>query len=216
MYLRTVELLSGLSDPQLDALLHGSRSRVYPKGSVVVNEGDPSHALFIVKSGSLKVYLNDEEGKEVVLSTLEPGEYFGELGLIDDAPRSASVVALENSDLLQVPKDAFQQLLEQYPDALHIVTRNLVGQVRRLTDSVRTLALLDVFGRIVRLLTSLGVEDNDGRLVISPKLTQKDIASRVGSSREMVSRIFKDLVIGGYLTFDSDSITVNKKLPAKW
>jgi CRP/FNR family cyclic AMP-dependent transcriptional regulator len=147
---------------------------------------------------------------------LEPGEYFGELGLIDDAPRSASVVALENSDLLQVPKDAFQQLLEQYPDALHIVTRNLVGQVRRLTDSVRTLALLDVFGRIVRLLTSLGVEDNDGRLVISPKLTQKDIASRVGSSREMVSRIFKDLVIGGYLTVDSDSITVNKKLPAKW
>ncbi|MFN7667953.1 MAG: cyclic nucleotide-binding domain-containing protein, partial [Burkholderiales bacterium] len=124
MYLRTVELLSGLSDPQLDALLHGSRSRVYPKGSVVVNEGDPSHALFIVKSGSLKVYLNDEEGKEVVLSMLEPGEYFGELGLIDDAPRSASVVALENSDLLQVPKDAFQQLLEQYPDALHIVTRN--------------------------------------------------------------------------------------------
>ncbi|MFY8129378.1 MAG: Crp/Fnr family transcriptional regulator, partial [Burkholderiaceae bacterium] len=146
-----------------------------------MNEGDPSHALFIVKSGSLKVYLNDEEGKEVVLSTLEPGEYFGELGLIDDAPRSASVAALENSDLLRVPRDAFQQLLEQYPDALHIVTRNLVGQVRRLTDSVRTLALLDVFGRIVRLLTSLGVEDNDGRLVISPKLTQKDIASRVGS-----------------------------------
>lgn len=216
MYLFSVELFSGLSDQQLEALLHGSRSRAYAKGSVVVNEGDPSHALYIVKSGSLKAYLNDEDGKEIILSTLGSGEYFGELGLMDDAPRSASVAALENSDLLQVPKEAFQQLLEQYPDALHIVTRNLVGQIRRLSDNVRTLALLDVFGRVVRLLTSLGIEDGDGRLVISPKLTQQEIASRVGSSREMVSRIFKDLVIGGYLTLSSDSITVNKKLPAKW
>jgi CRP/FNR family cyclic AMP-dependent transcriptional regulator len=216
MYLFSVELFSGLSDQQLEALLHGSRSRAYAKGSVVVNEGDPSHALYIVKSGSLKAYLNDEDGKEIILSTLGSGEYFGELGLMDGAPRSASVAALENSDLLQVPKEAFQQLLEQYPDALHIVTRNLVGQIRRLSDNVRTLALLDVFGRVVRLLTSLGIEDGDGRLVISPKLTQQEIASRVGSSREMVSRIFKDLVIGGYLTLSSDSITVNKKLPAKW
>jgi CRP/FNR family cyclic AMP-dependent transcriptional regulator len=216
MNLQTVELFSGLSDQQLDALLHGSRTRFFSKGTVVVHEGEPGQALFIIKSGSLKAYLNDDEGKEVVLSTLGPGEYFGELALIDHAARSASIAALETSELLQVPKEAFQELLEQHPEVVHTLIRNLVGQVRRLSDNIRTLALLDVFGRIVRLLTSLGVEDTQGRLMIAPKLTQREIANRVGSSREMVSRILKDLAIGGYITIDSDSIVVNKKFPARW
>jgi CRP/FNR family cyclic AMP-dependent transcriptional regulator len=216
MNLHTVELFSGLSDQQLDALLHGSRTRFFSKGTVVVHEGELGQALFIIKSGSLKVYLNDDEGKEVVLSTLGPGEYFGELALIDHAARSASIAALEPSELLQVPKEAFQELLRQHPEVVHMVLRNLVGQVRRLSDNIRTLALLDVFGRIVRLLTSLGIEDPQGRLVITPKLTQREIANRVGSSREMVSRILKDLAIGGYITIDSDSMMVNKKFPARW
>jgi CRP/FNR family cyclic AMP-dependent transcriptional regulator len=216
MNLHTVELFSGLSDQQLDALLHGSRTRFFSKGTVVVHEGELGQALFIVQSGSLKVYLNDDEGKEVVLSTLGPGEYFGELALIDHAARSASIAALEPSELVQVPKEAFQELLRQHPEVVHMVLRNLVGQVRRLSDNIRTLALLDVFGRIVRLLTSLGTEDAQGRLIITPKLTQREIANRVGSSREMVSRILKDLVIGGYITIDSDSMMVNKKFPARW
>jgi CRP/FNR family cyclic AMP-dependent transcriptional regulator len=216
MNLHTVELFSGLSDQQLDALLHGSRTRFFSKGTVVVHEGELGQALFIIKSGSLKAYLNDDEGKEVVLSTLGPGEYFGELALIDHAARSASIAALEPSELVQVPKEAFQELLRQHPEVVHMVLRNLVGQVRRLSDNIRTLALLDVFGRIVRLLTSLGTEDAQGRLIITPKLTQREIANRVGSSREMVSRILKDLVIGGYITIDSDSMMVNKKFPARW
>ena len=216
MNLHTVELFSGLSDQQLDALLHGSRTRFFSKGTVVVHEGELGQALFIIKSGSLKAYLNDDEGKEVVLSTLGPGEYFGELALIDHAARSASIAALEPSELVQVPKEAFQELLRQHPEVVHMVLRNLVGQVRRLSDNIRTLALLDVFGRIVRLLTSLGTEDAQGRLIITPKLTQREIANRVGSSREMVSRILKDLAIGGYITIDSDSMMVNKKFPARW
>ena len=216
MFLRTVDIFSGLTDQQLETLLKGSRYRLYNKGTVIVTEGDSAHALFIVKTGALKAYLSDNDGKEIILSTLGPNDYFGELALIDDEPRSATVAAMERSEVLQVPKEAFQQLVLQDPQAMQTIARSLVKQVRELTDSVRTLALVDVFGRIVHLLNAVGVTNTAGHLVISPKLTQQDIASRVGSSREMVSRIFKDLVIGKYIVIDQDSITVCKPLPMKW
>jgi CRP/FNR family transcriptional regulator, cyclic AMP receptor protein len=216
MFLRTVDILSGLTDEQLETLLRGSRLRVYTKGTVIVTEGDAAQALFIVKTGALKAYLSDNDGKEVILSTLGPNDYFGELALIDDAPRSATVASLERSEVLQVPKDAFQQLVLQDPQALQAVTHSLVARIRQLTDNVRTLALVDVFGRIVHLLNALGVTNAEGHLVITPKLTQQDIASRVGSSREMVSRIFKDLIIGKYIVIDQHSIKVCKQLPMKW
>jgi CRP/FNR family cyclic AMP-dependent transcriptional regulator len=216
MFLRTVDIFSGLTDEQLETLLRGSRFRVYTKGTVIVTEGDAAQALFIVKTGALKAYLSDNDGKEVILSTLGPNDYFGELALIDDAPRSATVASLERSEVLQVPKDAFQQLVLHDPQALQAVTHSLVARIRQLTDNVRTLALVDVFGRIVHLLNTVGVINTEGHLVISPKLTQQEIASRVGSSREMVSRIFKDLVIGKYIVIDQHSIKVCKPLPMKW
>lgn len=214
--LRKVDIFSGLGAEQLELLLRDCRFRSYAKGSVIVTEGDSAHALFIIRQGTLKAYLSDIDGKEVILSTLGANDYFGELALLDDSPRSASVAALERSELLQVPKDAFQQWLHADPLALPVITRSLVGRVRQLTDSVRTLALVDVFGRIVHLFNTLGVVDAHGQLVVSPKLTQQQIASRVGSSREMVSRIFKDLVIGGYIAIEDDCIRVCKPLPMKW
>jgi CRP/FNR family transcriptional regulator, cyclic AMP receptor protein len=216
MFLRTVGIFSGLTDQQLDTLLRGSRHRSYAKGSVIVTEGDSAHALFVVKTGALKAYLTGDDGKEVILSTLGPNDYFGELALIDDEPRSAMVAASERSELLQVPKEAFQQLLLNDPQAMLAVTRSLASKIRQLTDNVRTLALVDVFGRITHLLNALGVANADDHLVISPKPTQQEIASRVGSSREMVSRIFKDLVIGKYIVIDQDCIKVCKPLPMKW
>jgi len=216
MFLRTVDIFSGLSDQQLDLLLQGSRLRSYTKGSIIVTEGDSAHALFIVKTGALKAYLNDSDGKEIILSTLGPNEYFGELALIDDEPRSATVATLERSELLQVQKESFQQLLLNDPQAMQTIVRSLAGKIRNLTDSVRTLALVDVFGRIVSLLNKQGTLNEQGQLVIYPKLTQQEIANRVGSSREMVSRIFKDLVIGKYISIDQDRITVCKPLPMRW
>ena len=216
MFLRTVDILSGLTDQQLETLLRGSRFRNYPKGSVIVTEGDSAHALFIVKTGALKAYLSGNDGKEIILSTLGPNDYFGELALIDEEPRSATVATLKNSELLQVPKEAFQQLVLNDPQAMQAIARSLVARVRSLSENVRTLALVDVFGRIVNLLHKQGTVNERGHLVISPKLTQQDIANRVGSSREMVSRIFKDLVIGHYIVIDQDSITVCKPLPTGW
>jgi CRP/FNR family transcriptional regulator, cyclic AMP receptor protein len=214
--LRNIDLFSGLNDHQLDVLQAGARLRHYTRGSVIVTEGDDAHALFIVGKGTLKAYLSGNDGKEVILSTLGPGDYFGELALIDNEPRSAMVATLEPSELLQISKDVFRQLMLQDPQAMLAVSCSLVARIRHLTDSVRTLALVDVFGRVSRLLEELGSRDAEGHLVIEPKPTQVEIASRVGSSREMVSRIFKDLAIGGYIQIEPDCIRVCKPLPTRW
>jgi CRP/FNR family transcriptional regulator, cyclic AMP receptor protein len=161
------------------------------------------------------VFLMDEQGREVTLSLLGPGDYFGELALIDDEPRSASVMALERSELTQVSRAAFHALMDEQPSCRQRVLRNLAGQVRTLTESVRVMALVDVFGRMSRLFETLAVE-RDGAMVIEQRLTQQDIANFVGASREMVNRILRDLVTGGYISMEHQQIQLLKKLPARW
>lgn len=213
--LRAVPLFAGLPAASLNELAQDARHRAYARGAIVVNEGDPGHALFVVCSGSLKACLSDKQGREVILSMLGPGDYFGELALLDDAPRSATVAAVEPTELLVVTKTAFQALLHRQPDSMQAVVRELVGRVRELTDNVRALALVDVFGRIVRLLHSLAVTEGELQ-VVRPRLTQQEIASRVGSSREMVSRIMKDLVIGEYVSQEPDCLVIRRRLPERW
>jgi CRP/FNR family cyclic AMP-dependent transcriptional regulator len=171
----------------------------------------------VVQSGSLKVFLTDNVGREVTLSLLDPGDYFGELALLDDAPRSASVIALTRSEVLQIPRVAFLALIEAHPACMQIVVRNLVGRIRTLTltESVRSLALVDVFGRISRIFDSLAVEE-DGVGIIDRRLTQQDLANMVGASREMVNRILRDMVSGGYVEIEPQRIILRKKLPSHW
>jgi CRP/FNR family cyclic AMP-dependent transcriptional regulator len=214
-YLDKVELFAGLDPSQLEALAQGARLRTFQHGTIVVNEGDDAHGMFVVQSGSLKCFLMDENGREVTLSLLGPGEYFGELALLDEAPRSASVIAMERSELLQIPRPTFLALLDANPACMHILLRNLVGRVRALTENVRALALVDVFGRITRLFESLAV-DRDGQSVIERRLTQQEIANLVGASREMVNRILRDLVVGGYIAIENQRIVVKRKLPPRW
>ncbi len=213
--LRAVPLFATLPLPAQQALLNEARQRTYAKGAIVINEGDAAHGLFIVCSGLLKACLNDDQGRELILSTLGPGDHFGELALLDDAPRSASVAALETTELLMVPKTAFQAVLQAHPDCMWPIVLSLVGRVRDLTENVRTLALVDVFGRLARLLTTLAGQEGDVQ-VVRPRPTQQDIASRIGASREMVSRILKDLVIGGYLSLETDRIVIHRKFPSRW
>ena len=214
-YLDNVELFAGLEPAQLDALLRGAVVRSFPKGSIVVNEGDEGHGLFVVQSGSLKACLMDEQGRELTLTLFGPGDYFGELALLDDAPRSASVATLERSELLQIPRPIFLALLNDNPACMQILLRNLVGRIRALTENVRALALVDVFGRIARLFDSLAVTA-DGERVIERRLTQQEIANLVGASREMVNRILRDLVIGGYISIEQQRIVLRRKLPSHW
>lgn len=213
--LRKVALFSELSDAELDFLTARSSSRSYGRGAIIVNEGDEGNALFVIQSGSVKTYLSDDKGKEVVLSTQGPGEYFGDLALFDDTPRSASVAALEACKLMVISKNLLREALAERPEIALVLLKGLAVRVRGLTENVRTLALLDVFGRLVRTLYSLA-EEKDGVLMVDQKLTQQDLANRIGASREMVSRIMHDLVEGGYIDVEQKRVTIRKKIPSSW
>jgi CRP/FNR family cyclic AMP-dependent transcriptional regulator len=213
--LEKVALFEGLSEAQLERLRERAVIRLHPKGAIVIHEGDEAGALFVIVSGTVKAYLSDEHGKEVVLSSMGPGEYFGELALFDDTPRSASVATLEPCRLLVLQKSLVREVVHDDPEiALHLL-QGLARRVRKLTESVRTLALLDVFGRLVRTLDELAVE-RDGKSVIDPRPTQQDLASRIGASREMVSRILGDLARGGYIAVEGKRIVIRRKIPAHW
>lgn len=204
-----------LEDGLLRAIAARGGVRRYPAHAVLVTEDDRSDALFVIVAGRVKVYGSRADGREVVYATHGAGEYFGEMSL-DGGPRSASVVTLEPTTCAVVPGAEVRDFLATHPDfALHLV-RKLIGRVRASTEQVKSLALDDVYGRIARLLRTLAREQEDGLLVLPDKLTQQDIAERVGASREMVSRVFKPLTEGGYVGLRDGRIALLKKLPERW
>jgi CRP/FNR family transcriptional regulator, cyclic AMP receptor protein len=203
-----------LSDAELKALSERAIMRAFAKNTVIVSEGDRADSLYIVLSGRVRVYVSDDQGKEMFLSEAGKGEYFGEMAL-DEGPRSASVITLEPTRFLVVPKDDFAAFLAQSPEfALHLV-RKLIRRVRALTHDVKSLALMDVYGRVARMLLDLAVE-RDGALVIEDRPTQQEMANRIGASREMISRILTELAAGGYIEVARDRITIARTLPCGW
>ncbi|MCE9638603.1 MAG: Crp/Fnr family transcriptional regulator [Betaproteobacteria bacterium] len=202
-----------LDDDELRTLSAHASEQTFQKNTVVVNEGDQSNSIFIILSGRVKVFLRNADGREMLINVLGPREYFGEM-VIDEGPRSASVATLETSRFMIITKTDFKALVAADSDfALKLINR-LMQRVRALTDNIRSLALLDVYGRVARLLLELATEQ-DGRLVVAEKLTQQDIAERVGASREMISRVFKDLITGGYISIEHKHITINRDLPER-
>ena len=169
----------------------------------------------MVINGRVKVFLGSDDGKEVVLTILGPGESFGEIALLDEEPRSASVAAMEKTTVLVIRRDRFLELLRENSDLSWAMIRSLSHLVRRLTGSVQSLALNDVYRRIVEILEQRGVFEGEVR-VINERLTHQLLADMVGASREMVSRIMSDLVKGGYLTVSRDQIRINRRLPSGW
>lgn len=203
-----------LAQPLLEAIAPHGQTRSFPAHAILINEGDTTDSLYIVLSGRVKVYASSDDGREVVLAEYGPGEYFGELSL-DGEKRSASIKAIEACRCRIVQGSELRQFLAEQPDfALHL-TRKLIRMVRRLTDQVRSLALQDVYGRMVRVLSELS-EPVGAERVLRQKLTQQDIADRVGSSREMVNRVMKELTAGGYVTQRDGRLVIQRKLPAAW
>lgn len=188
--------------------------RTYPKHAVIITEGDMSDSIYVIQSGRVKVYLTEEHGKEVIIDIHGPGSFVGEMAF-DELPRSASAMTMESSTLTVVPQSRFREFLQQQPDAALKLVRHLIRRARAATESIRSLALLDVYGRVARLLLDLA-EPRDGQLVVLQALTQQDIAHRVGCSREMVSRLFKDLVVGGYIAVRGRQIFIQRDLPEHW
>jgi CRP/FNR family cyclic AMP-dependent transcriptional regulator len=206
--------LSGITDPFVRELGALGRIRSYPKNTVFITEGDSSDSVFVVLSGRVKVFVSDTDGQELILDTHGSGDYVGEMAM-DGKPRSASVMTLEPSTFSVVQREHLREEIRKNPDfAFHIIAR-LIARARWATENAKHLALLDVYGRVARLLLNMAVE-KDGKLVIPEKITQQEISERVGASRDMVSRIFRDLTTGGYITVESRVITINKKPPAHW
>jgi len=204
----------GLSEQDIAALSRRAVTRAFPKNTIILNEGDQTDSLYIILSGRVKVFLANEEGKEIVLDTQGPGEYFGEM-VLDEGPRSASVMTLEPCRFQLIPKDDVKALLQSHPDfAMHLV-RKLIYRGRVLTEHVKSLALQNVYGRFAKLLNELAVPQ-DGKRVLQEKLSQQEMANRVGASLEMINRIVKDLTTGGYISVDGQRIVIHKPLPANW
>lgn len=216
LILDQVEIFQGLNKDELVALAQTSSSRVYPKNTVVIHENDSADSLFLIESGKVKVYCSDKNGKEFIMNTQVQGDYFGELALLNDCLRSASVRTVEKSSFCIILKDDFNEVLDQHPNMARTLIKNLAERVRKLTADVKSLALQDVYGRVANVLMDLSVERGDGTLYVPQKLTQQDIADRVGASREMVARILKDLTIGEYVRFEGRHIIINTRLPAKY
>lgn len=211
--LKNIDLFADLSDSAADALLRCAKQHKYPKNSIIVTEGDTHSNFYIVVSGSLKVFVDGDGGRQVVLSWLEPDDYFGELALIDGAPRSASVMTLSPTVLQIISQQDFQEFLKVDQAVSLAMMKGMARRIRTLTTSVRDLALLDVYGRVANLLRQHATPEA-GHAVL--KLTHQEIADTVGASREMVSRIMRELAVGGYIEQTTGSIVLRKTLPHGW
>lgn len=212
--LRKVSLFEDLSDADMVELEAVLVTRNYHENTIVVSEGDRSDTLFVILSGRVKVFVSEDNDKDLVLGTQGPGDYFGEM-ILDDGPRSASVMTIERCRMAVLTRESFRAYLTRHPDVAIGMIRNLIRRCRALTENAKDLALLDVYGRLSKLLLSLAHEE-DGRLVIGEKLTKQAIGDRIGASREMVSRIFKDLTAGGYIRTVDGRLVIQRKPPANW
>jgi CRP/FNR family cyclic AMP-dependent transcriptional regulator len=207
-------LFCGLGSDELQKLVMFAPVRRYKARTVIMEKGDEASALYVILDGSVRIFAQGEEEKEITLNELGAGQYFGELALITDKPRCASAITTTAARLLAVSKPQFTEFLATTPDAAPRMIHYLAEKVRELTHDVERLALQDVYGRLVGILEERA-EEADGRLITGP-ITQQELANLVGASREMISRIFKELKSGGYISLEGKRIVLERELPARW
>ncbi len=205
--LRNVPLFSGLDESELQRLSQVAVRRRAGRNEQVVRAGEDAESLIVLLTGRAKVTNFDEEGREIILAWLGPGEFFGEMGLIDGSPRSASVVAVEPCELLTIGKAEFQRCMQENFQVAQKLMQILVRRLREADRNIESLALLDVYGRVARLLLDMS-EDENGKRVVRQKISKQDMARMIGASREMVSKVMRDLELGGYIIVDHDLITI--------
>lgn len=207
-------LFTGLTIAEIEGLVTFASVRRYKARTVIMEKGDSANAVYIILDGHVRIFAQGDEDKEVTLNELGVGQYFGELALITDEPRCASAVTTSEARLLMVPKPQFKEFLETTPGAALRMIHYLANKVRELTQDVERLALQDVYGRVVSILNERA-EEQDGRRVTGP-LTQQELANIAGASREMISRIFKELKKGHYISLDGKRVVLERDLPARW
>jgi CRP-like cAMP-binding protein len=208
-FLASIPLFSGLHRDELAKFAELTRERAYPKGSVILFQDDPGDSLFVLRQGRVKVVLIGEDGREVILGVLEPGAHFGELALIDDQPRSAHVIAMDDAQLLILRREDFRRRVEANPTVAWALLTELSRRLRRADQKIGGLVLLDVPGRIARLLLDLA--DEAGAPTIEKPLTHQTIAQMIGASRETVSRAMKEFQDAGLIRVERRRIAVGDR-----
>lgn len=209
--LRTIPIFSGLPVEHLEAICRLANMRRVPRGTTVVLAGDSTDFVYFVLNGSLKVLVGDEDGREVILTILGQGDVFGEMGVVDDSPRSATVVAVASSDLVVFSQADFRHILQTEFDVCLRLMGKLANRLRDADRKIESLALLDVYGRVARLLLEMA-ETVEGRKVIRKRISKNDIAKMIGASREMVSRVMKDLSTRGLIQESASGIVLEDGL----
>lgn len=213
--LKKIPFLSDLSDEALIALAEKAKPAKFPKQATIIMEGDETSSLYIMLSGKVRVFSSDDKSKEITLLIQEPGSYFGELALLTDEPRSASVVTLETTTCGVISKSDFINWLRIHPDVAIALLGVLSKKIRQLTDKVRLMALSNVYERTVKALQAMVVVEGNVS-IIHNRPTQQDLASMVGASREMVNKIMHELTKGGYIEIQDKALIIVKKLPSSW
>ena len=213
--LRQVELFEHLTDEQLGLLAAQSRELSFRKHAVVMTEGDVGESMYVMTSGLAKVFVSDEDGKELVLYQLGPGAVIGDIALLDDEPRSASVSTLEKSTALMIGKSAFLDCLRESPEMGINIIRSLTRRLRTATDGSRSLALDNVYRRLADKLQELA-EDEDGTPTLGKKYSHQELGNMIGASREMVGKVMAELVKGEYVELRDGRIAMLRKLPKNW
>jgi CRP/FNR family cyclic AMP-dependent transcriptional regulator len=213
LLLRNVPLFAILPEAQLAELASLVKRKSFARGATVITAGEVTDSLYVVISGRLKVTISNDSGREIILSVLGRGEYFGEMVPIDDSPRSASVIALMPSELLVLGKKEFRKCMADNFEMAMAVMRCLVQRLREADRKIESLALTDVHARVARLLLDMS-ETVDGQHVVTQKIVKQDVAKMIGASREMVSRVMKDLQVKGFIEVRGTSTYLRDNIAA--
>jgi len=213
--IRRVPLFSMLTSDQARAVADGVVKRRYRRGELIVEQGKKSNALFILLNGRARVLTADSRGREVILAVLQSGDYVGEMSLIDNQPHSATVRCEVQTDMLILGRAEFARCLPENSSLSYAIMRGLVTRLRSADRQIESLALLDVYGRVARTLLDMA-EEVDGARMVRSKVSRQDMAKVVGASREMVSRVMKDLEERGVIeTLENGFVLVKEKLPVE-
>ncbi len=202
--------LHSLTEAELAILLKNGHKKIYPKNKLIIDDGEHSSSAYVINSGQVKVFLSDSHGKEIVLSFLGAGGYFGEMALIDQEERSAAVMTTEDTELTEISQKNFRECLQAHPELTERILQVLVGRLRKANKKISSLALQDVHQRVANTLAKMAVH-KDGRLVVEDKPTHQQIANVVGASREMITRILKNMTSDGVIEITAKEIFIQER-----
>ena len=209
--IRRVPLFSMLTDAQAASVADAVVKRRFKRGEAIMEQGKKTNALFILLNGRARVVTADGRGREVILATLQPGDHIGEMSLIDNEPHSATVRAEVQTDVLMLGRQEFARCLPENSTMAYAIMRGLVQRLRQADRKIESLALMDVYGRVARSLLEAASETGEGELLIRDRVSRQDIAKMVGASREMVSRVMKDLEERGYIKTEEGGLVLIKE-----